>query len=120
MPPPPSAPLGGAVGLHLAHIKAGGGQECGDVPAESGRAFHPDPPDREREAIQQRPGLGEPLRCGRKRRHRAPPAPPIQHRDAEHVLVRVDPGYPVCLLHASLLSLGPVAARGGLGPADLG
>jgi hypothetical protein len=93
--------------------------------AKPGRSLHPDPPDRELEAVQQRQGLGEPLRWGGKRRHRAPPAASIQHRDAEHLLVRVDPCHPVCVwfLHASLLSPEqpePVAARGGLGPADLG
>jgi hypothetical protein len=62
VPSPAAATLGGAVGLHLADVIAGRDQGLGDVPAKPGRAFHPDPSDLEREAVQQRHGLGESLR----------------------------------------------------------
>jgi hypothetical protein len=62
VPPPAAATFGSAVGLDLADVVAGRDQGLGDMAAKPGRALHPDPADREREAVQQRQGLGEPLR----------------------------------------------------------
>jgi hypothetical protein len=36
MPPPAPPPLSGPIGLHLAHVVAGGDEERGDMPAQPG------------------------------------------------------------------------------------
>ena len=69
------------------------------MPAQPGRAFHPDPSDREPEAVQQRQHLGEPVRCGGEGLDATAPAVAVEDRDREGVLVRVDPGHPVDVCH---------------------
>ncbi len=56
------APLGGAVGLDLPRVIAGGGEREDDRPAEEARAPDADPVDRQLDPEQKRQELFDPLR----------------------------------------------------------
>lgn len=92
-PASPAAPLGGAAGLHLAHVIAGGGQERGDLAAQPPRALHADAVQVERHSVQPGQRRGQPLIAGGKAGHAVQAAALVKHRDGEGVLVRVDAGH---------------------------
>jgi hypothetical protein len=93
-PAPPTAPLGGAAGLHLAHVIAGGGQEGGDLVAQPRRALHADAVQLEVHRAQPGQRLRQPLLAGGEAGHAVPAAALVKDRDGEGALVRVDAGHP--------------------------
>lgn len=132
----PAAPLGGAAGLHLAHVIAGRGQEHGDLVAQPRRALHADAVQVELHRAQPGQRRGQPLLAGVEAGHAVQAAALVKDRDGEGALVRVDAGHPpwarrggccgllVDGVHDVVVSLpcavGYGAGRGDREPAGLG
>src|SRR6185312_9885681 len=88
-PPTALAPLGGAVGLDLAHVVAGGGEREDERSAEEGRAFDTDTVDRQLGPEQKRQKSIDPFLADGKRFGTDHTAAAIEDRDRRGLLVRV-------------------------------
>jgi hypothetical protein len=106
------APLGGAVGLDLSHVIAGGGERKDERPTEKARTLDTDTVDRQLDPEQKRQKLIDPLLADGKRFGTDHSAAAVEDRDRRGILMRVDSGNTVLVGQRPFLSAWPILGSG--------